>query len=101
MEKVLLVIVVAVIVTVLVVMLVKKFKKKPTPTPTPKPSPRPPEYLHFLDNVETVIRNNLSEEELATYFASVKSQFEQYQYESGFMSKWTALLAKYNIPHPY
>ena len=99
MEKVLLVVVIAVIVTVLVVMIVKSKKKRITPTPVP--TQNVPNYLGFLNNVETVIRNDLSKKKLATYFSSIKSEFEKYKYESGFMPKWTELLAKYNVPNPY
>ena len=101
METILLVVVVAILVTVVVVMLVKKFKKKPSPTPTPIPTQKPPIYLGFLSNVEAVIRNNLSEDELKTYFASVKGEYEKYKNEHGFYLAWNTLLSKYNVPNPY
>jgi len=101
MEKIMLIVVVCVLVAVVVAMLIKKFKKKPTPTPTPIPTQRPPKYTGFLNNVETVIRNNLSEDELKNYFDSVKGQYEQFKNEYGFYSAWNSLLAKYNVANPF
>ena len=101
MEKIMLIVVVCVLVAVVVAMLIKKFKKKPTPTPTPIPTQRPPKYTGFLNNFETVIRNNLSEDELKNYFDSVKGQYEQFKNEYGFYSAWNSLLAKYNVANPF
>ena len=100
-ETILLIAVVAIIVGVLVALIVKSVKKKPKPTPTPIPTQRPPRYEGFLQNVETVIRNNLSEDDLKNYFDSVKGQYEQFKNEYGFYSAWNSLLAKYNVANPF
>ena len=96
-------ILIGVVALVVGILVFRKKKKKPEPSPTPSPAPtqRPPSYTYFLQNVETVIRNNLSEGELASYFASIKNQYESHKYESGFIPKFNELLAKYSIPFPY
>jgi len=101
-QTILLIVVVAFLVTLVVVMIVKQLKKKPTPTPTPIPTQEPPRYLGFLNNIETAIRNNLSEEELKTFFQSFDSQINDiYMKMDGFDRDFRALLSKYNIPYPY
>lgn len=103
METLLLVLVVAIITVVVVAMIRNSKKKKPTPSPSPIPTQQPPAYRSFLQNVETVIRNNLTQEDLDTFFngEGIKSQYEQYQFVSGFMADFNALLAKYNVDFPY
>jgi len=103
MGTIMLIVVVGLLVGLIVAMLIKKFKKKPTPTPSPSPIPtqRPPRYQGFLNNVETVIRNNLPEEELKIFFDSMKAEFDIYIQMPGFRVDFNKLLAKYNIPYPY
>ena len=98
-QTILLIVVAAFLATLIVVMIVKSIKKKPTPTPTPNPNPTSPVpvYEHFLHSVETVIRNNLSEEELAIYFNSVATQIQSYSSVPGFRNDFNELLAKYGI----
>ena len=97
--KILLIVIVAFLVTLVVVLIVKSIKKKPTPTPTPVPNPTSPVpvYEHFLHSVETVIRNNLSEEELAIYMNSIATQIQSYWNVPGFRNDFNGLLAKYGI----
>ncbi len=102
MKTILLIVVVAFLVTLIVVMILKKIKKKPTPTPTPRPTQGPPRYLGFLQNIETAIRNNLSEEELKIFFESFDTEINDiYMKMDGFNKDFRALLSKYNIPYPY
>ena len=102
-ETILLIAVVAIIAGVIVAMVVKSIKKKnkPTPSPTPIPTQRPPKYTGFLNNVETVIRNNLSEDELKIFFESIKEQYVLYRSEPGFIRAFDTLLAKYNVTNPF
>ena len=99
---IILIVVIAILLGVLVTIIVKS-AKKPTPTPTPVPNPTSPVpiYEHFLHQVETVIRNNLSEEELAIYLNSIASQIQSYSNEPGFTNDFNELLAKYNIDPIY
>jgi hypothetical protein len=101
---ILLIVVVAFLVTLIVVMVVKQLKKKPTPTPTPTPIPTQdlPRYLGFLQNVETAIRNDLSEEDLKHFFDVFEYEINDiYMKMDGFDRDFRALLSKYNIPYPY
>ena len=101
-QTILLIVVVAFLVTLIVVMILKQIKKKPTPTPTPRPTQEPPRYLGFLQNVETAIRNNLSEEELKHFFDVFGPEINDiYMKMDGFDKAFRDLLSKYNIPYPY
>ena len=99
---ILLIVVVTFFVGLIGVMIYNALKKKPTPTPTPIPTQEPPEYLGFLQNVETAIRNNLSEEELKNFFESFNYEINDiYMKMPGFDKDFRDLLSKYNIPYPY
>jgi hypothetical protein len=99
MEILILILVLAVIIGIVILMMVNIVKKDPAPTPKP---PHVPSYLGFLNNVETVIRNPLSDEELNTYFESIKLEYERYRSaEPDIVFDFNKLLTKYNIPYPY
>lgn len=101
MGTILLIVVVGILVGLIVLMVVKSLKKTPTPTPTPSPQ-TPPRYLGFLQNIETAVRNNLSEEELKIFFQSIETEINDvYIKMDGFDKDFRALLLKYNIPYPY
>lgn len=97
METVIFIVVLLVIFTILGYMVFKKKKKYPY-TP-PKPG-KPKYYLSFLQDTETVLRSNISKDELDIYFDRVKPHIEIYMDDHRFEADFNMLLAKYGIPTP-
>ena len=96
-EKILL-IVVGLSLIGLIISLALKRRNKARPQPKPRPTSEEPVYEHYLHSVETVIRNNLSEEKLLIYLESQRSEIEKYSKEQGFAEAFKKLFEKYNVP---
>jgi len=107
MDYLILIVLGLIILGTIIAYVVKLVKNKPVPNSTPTPIPPNPTsppvdphkiYESFLQQVETVIRNNLTEEEVRIYLKSVDTRIKRYSEEPGFMTDFNKLLEKYNIP---
>lgn len=106
MNYVILIVLGLIILTTIITYVVKLVKDKPYTPPTPTPIPPTPTspvddhkiYESFLRQVETVLRNNLTEDEVRIYLKSIDVRVVRYAEEPGFMSDFNKLLEKYNIP---
>ena len=71
--------------------------KKTKPVVDPIPEPTIKHYQAFLNNMETVLKADLSDQKMETYFKITKGEVEYHMNEAGFEADYTALLKKYGI----